>query len=52
MQGAHFGAVLLERVVESLAIDAPVRRFDSRADPVRIGHGLVESDGLRGRGKE
>ncbi len=48
MQVADRVTVLLDAVIDRAAVDAPVRRFDRCADPVRIGHRLF--DGHRARG--
>ncbi len=52
VQIAHLRALLLQAVVEALAVDAPVRMLDRRADPVWVGHRLLDRDRLRGRSGE
>ena len=46
VQVADRRALLLEPVVDGFAIDAPVRRLHRGANPVRIGHCLLQGHGV------
>ena len=52
MQVTDRRALLLDVVVETAPVNAPVSLFDRRSDPVWIGHRLFDRDRTRGRSEK